>query len=115
MKLVQYKDKDGFLHQSLIRDNMKLTNAHYGIPDDPPDLRQLDWDAIVRELNEQLIAQNLITLADITQGTLSNTILRVIQNKIVQLYKQQSYVQNQNGQNQNGENGHNNNEAIKES
>lgn len=112
MKLVQYTDEDGFLHQSLIRDNMKSTQANLGIPHDPPDLRQLDWDGIVRELNEQLIAQELITLADIAQGTLSNTILRVIQTKIVQLYKQQVYAQNQNGK---SENGQNNNEAIKES
>lgn len=90
MKLVQYKDERGYLYQSFVPENFPISEAEKGIPNNPPDLDRLDWDAIRRELNNLLVNRNLITLRDIdTSGGLSNAILSTILPKLVELYKEQ--------------------------
>lgn len=88
MRLVRYEDESGFLHQSLIREDMPLSDAHMGVPHDPPDLTRLDWQEIQKEINNLLIERNLITLKNISRGALENTIKSVIIPKLIQLYKE---------------------------
>ncbi len=90
MRLVQYEDEQGFLHQSLIKENMPLSDANMGVPVDPPDITRLDWLEIQREINKQLIDRNLITLKDIVhqKSGLENIIKSVIVRKLIQLYKE---------------------------
>lgn len=89
MKAVQYEDKDGFLLQTLLPDHIPSQRADQGIPYGPPDVRQLDCDLILKELNELLIHRGLLTIKDINQNNnlLSNTILLVMKSKIIELYK----------------------------
>ncbi len=90
MRLVRYEDEDGFAHQSFIKENMPLVDAHMGVPHDPPDITRLDWQAIQVEINNLLLERDLITLKDITnkRGMLENTIKSIIVPKLIQLYKE---------------------------
>jgi hypothetical protein len=90
MRIVVVPDKHGFLRRYKIRDDMLDIEAEAGIPVNPPDVSTLDCEEIMRELNNLLVERNLITLNDVaaSQQTLNNTILAVLQPRIVNLYKQ---------------------------
>lgn len=88
MKLVITEDKRGYLHRYYITDDMKEKDAEKGIPDDPIDVEQLDWDEIKRELHNLLVKRAIINIKDVpTMRHLSNTILSVLQPRLVGLYK----------------------------
>lgn len=91
MKLVVTEDKRGYLHRYFITDDMKEKDAEKGIPDDPIDLNQLDWDEIQRELHNLLVKRAIISVKDVeAMRHLSNTILSVLQPRLISLYKLKS-------------------------
>jgi hypothetical protein len=57
----------------------------------PPDLRGLDWAAIVRELHNLLVDRGLITWKDVqvSQNGINSALMTVLKNKIINLYKLQ--------------------------
>lgn len=91
MKLVQWTDKDGFRRQSLIRNSDPDSAAPNGIPQDPPDLGQLDWPAITKEMHNLFIDRGLITWRDVqaSHNGVSAVIQTVLKRRIVELFKQQ--------------------------
>ena len=90
MRLVQYEDERGWLHQAYITEDMPISDAEKGLPNDPPDLDRLDWDTIKRDLNNLLVRRGLITQKDVDSCTmLSGTILSTIMPGLIQLYKEQ--------------------------
>jgi len=91
MKAVTYEE-NGWLRRSHVLDNMSALDAHKGVPANPPDITQLDWNEIERELNNLLIKRGLIELNDLNgQGInlLRSAVQVVITNKIILLYKGQ--------------------------
>lgn len=105
MRLVRYENEDGFLRQGFIKENMPASDADKGIEYNPPDLNRIDWDAVKREINNDLIKVDLITLKDVAKvnSPLSNIILSAIRPKLIQLYKEQSgYKKNHNNKSLNG-------------
>ena len=70
---------------------MSRQEIDQGIPHNPPDLRVLDCSGISKEINNLLVRRQVITIRDINENNnlLSNTILKVILPKIIQLYKEQ--------------------------
>ncbi|MHC4544801.1 MAG: hypothetical protein ACYTDW_19690 [Planctomycetota bacterium] len=91
MKLVKWTDKDGFNHLSLLRESDPDDLAPSGIMQSPPDLRGLDWAAIVRELHNLLVDRGLITWKDVqvSQNGINSALMTVLKNKIINLYKLQ--------------------------
>ena len=61
MKLIKWTDERGWLRQSWIGDNESEDQAPEGIPANPPDLSQLDYEEIFKELNNLLVERGLIT------------------------------------------------------
>lgn len=101
MRAVRYEDEDGFMHQSFIKEDMPLSEAHMGIPHEPPDITRLDWQEIQKEINNLLLERDLITLKDVSnqRGALENTIKAIIIPKLIQLYKENpGYQKSLNGQ-----------------
>lgn len=79
---------------------MSLSDAQKGVLLDPPDLTRLDWDEIVRDLHNLLVARGLITMKDVNElQTLNNTILKVIAPRIGALYREQPDYEQMNGTN----------------
>ena len=91
MRSVGWTDNDGYKHQSLVRDGDPDSAAETGIPNDPPDLNQLDWNEIERELHNRLVEAGLITWVDVqrSQNGLTGIVRAVVHKRIVQLYKLQ--------------------------
>lgn len=50
MKAVIWTDDNGRKRRSLIKDNDGLEKARYGIPDEAPDVRSIDLDALFKEI-----------------------------------------------------------------
>jgi hypothetical protein len=94
MRKVISTDDKGFDRVYQIRDKDNDRDAKYGIPIGPPDISQLDWDRIIKELNNELVSRGLITWDDVmkSQNGLSQVIISVIRRNIVELYKQKEGV-----------------------
>lgn len=89
MKRIVWIDKNGYKHASLLRDSDPDSNAHLGIPQDPPDLRRLDWDGMIRDLHNLLVENGLGTWNDVqaAQTGIQQAIITVFRSPIVRLYK----------------------------
>lgn len=91
MKSVEWTDKDGYKHLSLLRDNDPDDLAPHGILRDPPDLSVIDWDAVQRDLHNLLVSKRLITWEDVqaSQNGLTSSVLTALKRKIITLYREQ--------------------------
>lgn len=92
MRLVKWTDEDGFLRHARVRDDDRDEDAQsIGIPADPPDLGELDWRAIQRELHNELAERGLFTWRDVqrAQNAVSSAVRRVVTKRIIELYKLQ--------------------------
>lgn len=89
MRMVIYEDKDGWKHGSMIRDDDPDDYAPKGIQKNPPDLHNLDWDGISREINNALVDQRLFTWQDVqrAQSGITSIVNKIIRRKIVSMYK----------------------------
>jgi len=89
MKLIEWKDANGLYHLSLIRDGDSPNDAPQGLPQDPPDITQLNWREIQKTLHNELVARRLITLEDVTksQSGLTAAILTAIRRQVFALYR----------------------------
>ena len=67
MRKVKWTSKDGYYHCRMIRDNDPDEVVEMGIPCDPPDINQIDWEAVKRDLNNLLAERELILMADINK------------------------------------------------
>ena len=100
MRLVRYTTEDGWKYQSWITEEMLVSESEKGIPHNPPDVTRLPWGDIKREMHNLLIDRNLITLKNVDEnpGMLGNTILKIIQPRLVALYKENpGYKKSPNG------------------
>lgn len=89
MKRVIWTDGKGYKHASLIRDSDDPSLAPEGIRCDPPDLDQLNWKTIRRELHNALVERGLSTWEDVqrSQNGVTSTILGVLRRPIIALYR----------------------------
>lgn len=95
MKLLTYTDEDGFTYQSLVRDND--TDPSIGLIQSPPDLRQLDWEAIVKNIHNALLERELFTIQDvqIRSTEFNQIILAKVVKQIYRLYQEAEQDQEQ--------------------
>lgn len=87
MKLVTYTDKQGYKHKVLMHPDD--TDPEMGIPQNPPDLDELDWNKIKRDLHNELVELDIITKQDLNKG-LTSAILGAIKPELIRLYKQEA-------------------------
>ena len=57
MKLVSWTDGKGWEHRAAVRDDddRQVAIDGQGLPMDPPDIELLDWEAVKRDLHNQLL------------------------------------------------------------
>lgn len=89
MKPVIYEDENGWKRRSLIKEDMKDSEAHMGIPDGVPDLMQLDIEECLRELNNLLFDRSIFNLRDVNQkhNQLRNAVEMIFFPRVLQIYK----------------------------
>lgn len=89
MKEVQWTDQDGYLHRSLLRDTDDDSKPEYGIPIGPPNIEQVDWEGIKREVNNILVQEGISTWADLTNSqTAMPFIANALKRHIAALYRE---------------------------
>ena len=90
MKLVKWYDEDGFLRQVYGRDNDSEEVAREtGVVHEPPDLSEIDWHEVQKELHNLLTQRGLITWLDVQQNGngLMNAVKTVMKRRIIALYR----------------------------
>ena len=92
MKYVTWVDDNGYKLRSMIRDTDPDSMAPAGIPAGPPDLMQLDWPKLIRELNDILVDREINTWEDVqnsqAQSAITQAVVSVFRRPIVGLYRQ---------------------------
>lgn len=96
MRTVIWTDKGGYKHRSLVRDTDPDSAAHMGVPLDPPDLSQLDWDGVQRDIHNRLVDMGLHDYQDVlvAQTGITSAINSALKRRILELYKQQREANN---------------------
>ena len=99
MREVIYTDKRGYKHRALIRDDDPDSTALQGMRRDPPDIRNLDWEAVKKELHNGLVDLGIFTWADYQrqQQHLTGLVLGGLRRRILDLYKLVETEENDNG------------------
>lgn len=89
MRLVEWTDESGLKHLAYIKDNDPESLAPKGLSADPPDIGRLDWDAIKKEIHNQMVEQRLITWDDVQkkQNALAGIVLGTVRKQLVALYR----------------------------
>lgn len=89
MKLVKWTDSEGWKHLSLLRDDDPPQMAIQGINRDPPDINQLDWNEIKRDLHNELVGRGLSDWREVQkrQGDLTGAIQAVLRRRLKLLYR----------------------------
>ena len=92
MKFVTWVDDNGYKRRSIVRDEDPASMGPAGIPAGPPDLARLDWESLVRELNNTLVDREINTLGDIHkspgQSAITQALVSVFRRPIISLYKE---------------------------
>ncbi|KKL54554.1 hypothetical protein LCGC14_2264250 [marine sediment metagenome] len=88
MKSIIYEDKEGFLHRVLIKNNDPLTAAEYGLPVGPPDVRDIDWDLMMRQINNVLVEHEIFDWYDAQRKPVGLTAaLTIFKRHLISLYR----------------------------
>lgn len=89
MKHIIYEDPEGFRRRVIVRDSDTQAEAAYGIPAGPPDIRLLDWESLLREMNNALTDNNLYTWDDIQRSQSGVMIAAsVVRRALIDMYRQ---------------------------
>lgn len=89
MKVVKWVDKNGYKRQSLLRDEDPDDMALQGIPLEPPDLSQIDWQEVQRLLHNALVDNGMIEWNDLVTrpNGVTNAIKTSMKRIVTNLYK----------------------------
>jgi hypothetical protein len=90
MKKVLWVDENGYKHCSEVRDNDPDSLAKSGIPCDPPNIEEIDWDAVKRDLHNLLLERGLTSWQELnrSQGHIKSAIQDVLYRRLIALYRQ---------------------------
>lgn len=89
MRVVIWTDERGYKRRSLVRDTDPDSAARKGVPLDPPDLSQLDWETIKRDIHNRLVDLKLHSYQDVllTQNGITSAVSGALKRRILDLYK----------------------------
>jgi hypothetical protein len=89
MKYINYTDKDGYVRRSLIKDTDSGDKAEFGVPAGPPDLRQLDWETIKRDVNNALASAEIWSMEDFQKNSSGLTFAtNVLKRALIIMYRE---------------------------
>lgn len=94
MRTVEWEDRNGYRHRSLVRDTDPDDAAPNGILQDPPDLSGLDWTGIQRDMHNAMIERDIATWVDLQLCQCINYIVKAsgLARRLKLLLKAQSEV-----------------------
>jgi len=82
-------DRQGYKHIYVIRDDDPDEMAEKGIPLEPPDIQQLAWEEVKRDLHNALVEAGLFTWQDVqrAQNKISAITRTLLKRRVVLLYR----------------------------
>lgn len=97
MRQVLWEDERGYKHLSLLRDNDPDTDAHKGIPVGVPDVEQINWDDVKRDLHNFLVERRLHEYQDViqSQNGLDMAVRAALKRRLALLYRMQEMEDNE--------------------
>jgi hypothetical protein len=88
MKYIVWKDDNGRNRRSLIKDDDGPEMARYGIPADPPDVRSIDMEAVLREIEALQYERGLFNWrAALNDQPGMQACVNVFKRKMLELYR----------------------------
>ena len=88
MKYIVYEDKDGFIRRVLVRDTDTESEAEFGIPAGPPDVRALDWNLMMKQVNNLLAENEIFTWDDAQRSSIGiQAALTLFKRNLIGLFK----------------------------
>lgn len=89
MKAIIYTDEDGHQLRSYVKNDDEAHMGECGVPAGPPDVRQIDTDELLREINRVLVSAELFTWDDVQRSRIGLTpAINVLKRTLVNLYRQ---------------------------
>jgi len=90
MRIVEWKDKEGYMRRRQVKDGDPDELGPLGVPVESPDITTLDWDEIKRDLHNRLMARGLYTFQDVqrSQTGISSVVRAVLTKRIMLLYRE---------------------------
>lgn len=90
MRVATWTDTHGYRHRSLVRDDDPDEMGPQGILQDPPNLENLDWEDIRRDLHNGLVDMGAFSWRDIQEKRLDlrGIILSTMRKRLIQLYRE---------------------------
>lgn len=90
MKYLMQYDKDGFLQRVIVKNDDTVVQAEYGIPAGPPDVRQIDLNSVLRDINNVLAETGTFTWDDVNRSDLGiRAATNVFRRALLALYRQE--------------------------
>lgn len=97
MRAVIYEDEQGYLRRALVKDSDSDADAaHLGLPFGPPDVREIDWENLLKGINNVLAQQGAFTWEEAQNGQQVGiqAALSLFKRALISLYRNQD---NRNG------------------
>jgi hypothetical protein len=89
MKRVIWTDDKGWKHASIVKDDAKPKDYPMGLPSDPPDINQINWENVKRDLHNLFIDRGLYSWSDIQKPSagFENAIRGILLKELILLFK----------------------------
>lgn len=89
MRLVNWKDKRGHEFRRIVPDYAGDEQSAFGVPSGPPELDQLDWESMKKEINNALVAHGIYTWDDVQKNPNGvGVALSIFKRYIIALYRE---------------------------
>ena len=89
MRMVIVEDRFGYKRAYWIKNEEPDSAAEEGIPRSPPDLDNLDWEVVKKDLHNMLVDRGLFTWKDVqrAQNGVTASILAAMKRRVIALYR----------------------------
>lgn len=88
MRTVKWTDANGYKWRSLVRDGDPDEAAKQGILQGPPNLEELDWAAVKRDLHNALVDSGLFSWRDVQEKPGLQGAILTLKRRLVTLYRE---------------------------
>jgi len=97
MRMVVVEDRFGYKRAYWVKNEDPDSAAEEGIPVSPPNLDNLDWELVKRDLHNMLVDRGLFTWMDVqrAQNGVTASILAAMRKRTIALYRNREVERNE--------------------
>ena len=91
MKTVEWTDERGYDHRALVRDedSLKVAQQGMGISLDPPPMENIDWEAVKRDLHNNLLRLGVTSweAVRVTNQMFASALIKSLKRHVIDAFK----------------------------